>query len=97
MTVKDDIVNGQAVLIDVRSSEEFSEKHIKGARNIPVELIEKGQLDLTKNQKIYLHCQLGSRADRAQEALKAAGYTDVHNLKTLEAVESLGLESEFLE
>ena len=64
MTVKDDIVKGNALLIDVRGRDEFAEKHIKGAQNLPVDQIE------------------------------AAGYTDVHNLKTLEAVEALGLRSE---
>ncbi|MEQ9763910.1 rhodanese-like domain-containing protein [Streptococcus sp. ZJ151] len=94
MTLKDAIVNGQALLIDVRRSEEFKEKHIKGALNIPIDQIEAGQLDLDKSQKIYLHCMLGPRADRAEAALKEAGYTDVHNLRTLAAVEKLGLETE---
>lgn len=94
MTVKDDIVKGNALLIDVRGRDEFAEKHIKGAQNLPVDQIEAGQLDLPKDQKIYLHCKLGPRADRSEAALKASGYTDVHNLKTLEAVEALGLRSE---
>ncbi|MFU2205547.1 rhodanese-like domain-containing protein [Streptococcus pluranimalium] len=94
MTVKDDIVQGNALLIDVRGADEFAEKHIKGALNLPVDQVEAGKLDLPKDQKIYLYCKLGPRADHAEDALKAAGFTDVHNLKTLDAVEALGLRSE---
>lgn len=92
MTLQDDLLTKEAVLIDVRSPQEFSEKHAILATNIPIDQIEAGQLDLPKDKTIYLHCQLGPRADRAEQALKAQGYESVHNLKTLEAVEQLGLQ-----
>lgn len=91
MTLKDDLQNQHAVLIDVRNPQEYAQKHAVLAQNIPIDQIEAGEIALPKDKAIYLHCQLGPRADRAEKALKAQGYKRVHNLRTLEAVAQLGL------
>lgn len=69
------------VIIDVRSTEEFSEGHYQGAINLVHSDISQtiGALNLQKNQEIILYCRSGNRAGKAKEALEELGYTNVVN------------------
>jgi phage shock protein E len=70
-----------AVVIDVRTAEEFAAGHLEGATNIPFEDIVTGvgQLKLAKDSKILLYCRSGRRSGIAQESLIAAGYSGTLN------------------
>jgi phage shock protein E len=75
-----------AVLLDVRTVEEYSGRHLDKAVNIPVDKLN-GQMSeiekLTSGDKtkpIVLYCQAGGRAGRAKTMLTAAGYTQVTNM-----------------
>ena len=74
-------VPDNAVWIDVRSQQEFDSGHLEGAKHIPWDGIEKGveALQLEKDQAIYLYCGSGGRAGKAEERLKALGYSAVVN------------------
>ena len=50
---------GKAVLIDVRSPEEYRDGHIPGAINIPAERIasEKGRLPKDKAARLIFYCR----------------------------------------
>lgn len=62
-------------LIDVRTSVEFAAVHIRGARNIPLDRLDPAALPFSRNSRgIYLICQSGSRAAKAYDTLRAAGY-----------------------
>jgi len=75
------MVAAGAKLIDVRSAEEFAEGHIDGASHIPVDTIEeKFTVVGAKDQPMVLYCRRGIRAQRAAEALRAAGYSRVETL-----------------
>ena len=67
------------VILDVRTSEEFAEKHIPNAINIPNEAI--GTADIPelpdKDQLILVYCRSGNRSKQASEKLAALGYTNV--------------------
>ncbi|WP_303249761.1 rhodanese-like domain-containing protein [uncultured Slackia sp.] len=67
------------VILDVRTPEEFAEKHIPGAINVPNETIGKEEIaELPdKNQAIFVYCRSGNRSKQASEKLVALGYTDV--------------------
>lgn len=70
-------------LVDVRTVEEFNEKHIPGAINIDVtdgSFIDsvKGKLDSGKEVAVY--CKSGKRSAQAAKMLSKAGYM-VSNLK----------------
>jgi len=70
-----------AMLVDVRSIEEFESGHIKDACNIPHDCIS----DISKyvddeNKPILLYCLSGMRAAVACSELKKNGYSDVHNV-----------------
>ncbi len=70
--VKKELQTGAAILVDVRESAEFDEKHIEGALHFPLSDIEdKIGLDiLPKNKSLYLYCRRGPRAMRAAEILQ---------------------------
>ena len=67
------------IILDVRTVEEFSDKHIPGAVNIPNETI--GTEDIPelpdKDQLILVYCRSGNRSKQASEKLAALGYTNI--------------------
>ena len=78
------ILNMGAILVDVRSPQEFKEGHLEGAILIPeYELLSKYREMLKNKEKIIiLYCSNGLRSKRAQEKLKKLGYKNVHTLNT---------------
>jgi phage shock protein E len=69
-----------AIILDVRSKGEFASGHIKGAVNIPVDQLRNNLNKLKdKNKVIITCCASGMRSASAKAALKANGYTNVHN------------------
>lgn len=70
----------RAVVIDVRSPDEFSTARIPGARNLPAaELASRvGELSKLKGRPLVL---VGSRPTAAMRALKTAGFTEVVQLR----------------
>ena len=81
-----DKVKNPAILIDVRSAEEFAEDHLPGAVNIPhTEIAEKiSAVAPDKSGEIYLYCRSGRRVGVAMEALQKLGYKNMHNLGGIE-------------
>lgn len=75
-----ELVKKGAVILDVRSKSEFASGHIKGAVNIPVDILKNSLSQLKdKNKTIITCCASGMRSASAKSILKAHGYTDVHN------------------
>lgn len=80
------LVGEGAVLLDVRTPEEYAEKHLDGAVNVPVDELEARLGEVAKltgddDQKpIVVYCQAGGRAARAKQALVKAGHAQVTNL-----------------
>ncbi|USD36693.1 MULTISPECIES: rhodanese-like domain-containing protein [Ferrimonas] len=71
----------EAVIIDVRSPGEFAEGRLKGAINIPHDIIadEMPHLSLAKDQPIVVYCRSGRRSGIAEMILEKQGYTKVTN------------------
>ena len=67
------------VILDVRTQEEYDEKHIPGAILIPdSEISEKAEGILKdKNQLILVYCRSGRRSKLAAEDLLDIGYTNI--------------------
>ena len=67
------------IILDVRTPEEFADKHIPGAINIPNETIGTGEIPELpdKNQLILVYCRSGNRSVQASEKLAALGYTNI--------------------
>lgn len=70
------------LLIDVRTKEEFEEKHLPGAILLPVDDIKDGKLERLpdKDQTILLYCRTGRRAKDAAEYLAKKGYTNIYEI-----------------
>ena len=67
------------IILDVRTPEEFAERHIEGAILIPdYEIGEKAESILTdKDQLILVYCRSGRRSKNAANKLAASGYTNI--------------------
>ncbi len=69
-----------AIIIDVRTSGEFSTGHIKGSINIPVDKLAHNLNKLkAKNKSIITCCASGARSAAAKSILKSHGYENVFN------------------
>ena len=66
----------RAVVIDVRSPEEFAAGHVTGARNVPLDTLEAKLAATVKNKTLplLLVCATGTRAQRAVAVAKKLGY-----------------------
>ena len=63
-----------AVLLDVRTVDEFSRGHINGFKNIPVDELRKRINEVEKGKPVYLICQSGLRSYIASRILEGNGY-----------------------
>ena len=72
------MVNDQgAILVDVRSSDEFAAGHLPQARNIPAEDIARRAGELPANKPVILYCGTHRQAGKAAGALRGAGREQV--------------------
>ena len=79
--LKDKVSKG-AILVDVRSPQEFNEGHLPGAINIPEYEIRRFKNEMPKlNQQIILYCQYGGRSQDALNMMTRMGYNNVYVLK----------------
>jgi rhodanese-related sulfurtransferase len=73
---------GGITILDVRTPDEYSEGHLKEAKN--ADILSKDfatQLSaLDKAKPILVHCQAGGRSTRALPALEKLGFTSVYHL-----------------
>ena len=76
------ILSEGAILVDVRSPQEYEEGHMEGAILLPEYDIKKkaSMLLPNKNMNIIVYCSSGTRSKKAQEELNNMGYTKVYNL-----------------
>ena len=67
------------IILDVRTPEEFAEKHIPHAINIPNETIGTEEIPELpdKEQLILVYCRSGNRSKQASEKLVRLGYTNI--------------------
>ena len=78
------IKNKNAVIIDVRTPEEFAESHLPEANNFPVDTLSQNIETIKKLQRdkpLLVYCRSGKRSARATEILQNLGVNSVHNLK----------------
>lgn len=71
------------MLVDVRTPEEYEAGHLENALNInwyDADFAERFET-VEKDKTIFVYCKKGGRSAKAQEKLKAIGFTDVVNLE----------------
>lgn len=76
------ILSKGAILVDVRSPQEYEEGHMENAILLPEYDIKKKANEILsdKNKVIVVYCSSGTRSKKAQEELQDMGYTKVYNL-----------------
>lgn len=70
-----------AVLLDVRTPQEYQEGHIPGSKNVPLQQLD-NIVSVAKNKDIplFVYCYSGSRSRQATGMLQRMGYSKVNNI-----------------
>ena len=70
-----------AVLLDVRTSQEYQEGHIPESKNVPLQQLN-NVVSVAKNTEIplFVYCYSGTRSRQATGMLQHMGYTKVKNI-----------------
>lgn len=66
------------MLVDVRTPKEFSEGHIPGALNIPVDVLREQLDQLPRGKRVAVYCQVGQRGYIATRILLQRGFDAVN-------------------
>lgn len=71
----------RAQIIDLREKDDFKNRHILGARNLPYSQLKQRMNELRKDIPIYLYEENKMLSLRAGLKLKQNGFTDIYYLK----------------
>ena len=74
-----DFVTAGALIIDVRSPEEFSSSCNAKSQNIPLSVLPARLHELDKTKKVIVCCASGGRSAMAKNILQQNGFSDVVN------------------
>lgn len=70
-----------AILLDVRTKEEYQNYHIEGSLNIPLQSLDSVENQIPdKNTPIFVHCLSGARSASAASILQKKGYTTITDI-----------------
>jgi phage shock protein E len=86
-----DYLRKGAKVIDVRTAQEYAEKHLPMAINIPLDALKEriGSVAPDKGTVLLLHCLGGGRSGIGVQMLKGMGYTNAFNLGSYAQAEKL--------
>jgi rhodanese-related sulfurtransferase len=76
-----EMMDKDAIILDVRTQEEYDQGHIEGALLLPLSDIQRGELSLLedKDQVILVYCRSGNRSQTAAKLLIDEGYKNVYD------------------
>ena len=70
-----------AVLLDVRTPQEYREGHIPESINLPLQALDNApEIIENEDTPIYVYCHSGGRSRQAAALLGAMGYTNIKNI-----------------
>lgn len=75
----EEIISKGAIIVDVRTKEEYAEGCVNGSLNIPLDEISESMSWLLKDVPVVLCCASGSRSEIAKKMLEANGFKMVYN------------------
>ena len=75
------LIQQNALVIDVRTTQEYASGHLNNSLHIPYQQIAArfAQLEIRKDRPVVLYCRSGNRAGIAEKVLFEQGYTAIHN------------------
>lgn len=79
-TLKQKLDSGDAILIDVRESDEHAREHILGARLAPLSAIDTHDFDRDHAKIAVFHCRSGVRTQANAAKLLGRGFAQAHYL-----------------
>lgn len=82
--VEEIMQQGNYIILDVRTKEEYNESHLIEAQNIPYDEIDE-TVALDKEKTIFVYCKSGVRSKKAYDTLKRLGYT-VYDLGAYDSI-----------
>ena len=75
-----------AVLIDVRTPQEYADGHIPGSINVPLQAIVQVEEAVPElDTPLFVYCLSGARSRRAAAFFEKLGYSDVRNIGGISA------------
>ena len=89
------LLHDGALLVDVRSSGEYSSDPVSGAVNVPLDSLESRipAVAPDKSHPILVHCLSGTRSSFAARTLRKLGYTNVHDIGSVGRARALAAEA----
>ena len=70
-----------AVLLDVRTPQEYGAGHIPGSQNVPLQILDtSGTMTAPKDTPVFAYCYSGSRGWQAVRMLTRMGYSRAKNI-----------------
>lgn len=72
------VIREGAVILDVRTPQEYQGGHAAGAINIPLDRLQDGLQRLDRTKPVITCCRSGARSAAAADILKSAGF-EAHN------------------
>jgi phage shock protein E len=74
-----ELIVNDAIIIDVRTTREFQNGHLKNSLNIPLDKLSASLHKLDKSKPIITCCATGMRSASAKNILKSNGFSEVYN------------------
>lgn len=75
------LINNDATIVDLRSTEAFSKGHIVNARNIPFDELDVKKDTLSNNKPVIAVCDAGINSNKAVATLRQSGFESAYSLK----------------
>jgi rhodanese-related sulfurtransferase len=79
-SAKEMLDDKNVVLIDVRNRDEYNAEHLRGAKNIPLDQLDKRLGKLPRDKDIVVYCEKGGKSIRAIRKLEVAGFSQLHHM-----------------
>ena len=75
------MIDKGAVLVDVRSKDEYNQGHLHNSLHIPYDQLASriSELGADKNAQVVLYCRSGKRAGKAEATLRENGFSNILN------------------
>ncbi len=73
------LIQSGAIIVDVRTKQEYQSGHIKGSINIPLNQLSSQLSKIKKDKPVITCCASGMRSASAKGILTSNGYSQVYN------------------
>lgn len=84
-----------AVLLDVRTEEEYAKGHLKKAGNVDFRAgaVDTAMAEWDKTKTYYIYCASGNRNGKSAKLMQDAGFEHVYNIGGFEDLQKAGLRT----